>query len=137
MAQHLFIFSPGIWLGEGKIRLNKVEEELIFFTRWTIEKQDAQGCLECTQEIQVKGLSDVMINHFVFSELTPTAFVLLMDNYAVGKMAGKGFIEPEMIGWEFRIKELGFEGFEFYEKQSEELYHIHGEFSTSDDLRTN
>jgi hypothetical protein len=136
MENHDFIFSPGRWLGEGKIQLNMVEEDLAFFTRWKIEERASDGLIECTQEIQVKGLSDVMINQFVFSNLEPKIFSVLMENYAVGKVAGKGFINEKMIGWEFRVKEIGFEGFEFYEKQTDELYNVHGEFSTSDDLRT-
>ncbi len=136
MEKHLFLFSPGTWLGEGKIHLNMVEEELVFFTRWKIQEKNAEGCIECTQEIQVKGLSDIMINQFMFFDITPFEFHLGMENYAVGKVSGKGFIKEDKIGWEFRVKETGFEGFEFYEKQTRELYHMHGEFSTPDDLRT-
>lgn len=136
MGNHHFIFAPGRWLGEGKIQLNMVEEELAFFTRWKIEERSSDGLIECTQEIQVKGLSDVMINQFLFSDLQPALFSLLMENYAVGKVQGKGFVGDKVLGWEFRVKEIGFEGYEFYEKQSEELYNMHGEFCTSDDLRT-
>jgi hypothetical protein len=133
---HLFIFSEGIWLGEGKIYLNMLEEELVFFTRWKVERKGPDGCIECTQEIQVKGLSDIMINHFVLSNFSATSFSILMENHAVGKVDGTGVISSDRLGWEFRVKEIGFEGFEFYEKKSEDLYSVHGEFSTSDDLRT-
>jgi hypothetical protein len=138
MSSHLFILTPGCWLGEGKICLNKIEEELIFFTRWKVGEKES-GQIECIQEIQVKGLSDIMTNHFFFAEFSLQGFSVLMENHAVGKVAGKGFIRPDRVGWEFRAKEIGFEGFEFYEKESDELYHVHGEFSTSDggdELRT-
>ena len=136
MEGHSFIFTPGVWLGEGKILLSMLEEQLVFFTRWSIGAKDPKGHIECLQEIQVRGLSDVLVNHYTFFDMTPTTFHVLMDNYAVGKISGSGIIHPEMVGWEFRVKELGFEGFEFYEKQSDELYHVQGEFATSDDLRT-
>ncbi len=136
MEKHSFIFCPGVWLGEGKLQLNMLEDELIFFARWKIEERDGQGCIECTQEIQVRGLSDIMINHFIFSAITSSSFSVSMDNHAVGKVSGTGTCHAETIGWEFRVPEIGFEGFEFYEKQSDELYHVHGEFATTDDLRT-
>lgn len=135
MVKHNFIFTPGKWLGEGRIQLNMVEEELSFFTRWKVEEEE-NGEIECTQEIQVKGLSDVMINRFVFSNIKADSFSVLMENYAVGKVEGKGFINDEKIGWEFRAEEVGFEGFEFYDKQPDDTYHVHGEFSTQEDLRT-
>ena len=54
--QHPFIFLPNHWLGEGKIQLNMVDEELQFFTRWTISSPDREGRVVALQEIQVKGL---------------------------------------------------------------------------------
>ena len=136
MEKHSFIFSPGNWLGEGTIRLSMIEEDLVFFTRWKILEKDSSGCMECIQEIQVKGLSDIMINHFFLSEFSPLSFSILMENHAVGKVEGTGIINPAMVGWEFRAPEIGFEGFEFYERKTDELYHVHGEFSTNEDLRT-
>ena len=97
---------------------------------------EENGEIQCTQEIQVKGLSDIMINRFVFSDITQSSFSILMENYAVGKVEGKGFINEERIGWEFRVEEIGFEGFEFYERKEGDVYHVHGEFSTQEDLRT-
>ncbi|MBM3198791.1 MAG: hypothetical protein FJZ58_06015 [Chlamydiae bacterium] len=136
MISHEFIFTPGVWLGEGTIFLSMVKESLAFFTRWRVLPKDDQGQVVCLQEIQVKGLSDVMVNRFVFLDIVPTAFHIVMDNHAIGRVNGLGIIRSEMIGWEFREQEMGFEGFEFYEKQSDDLYHMHGEFATLDDLRT-
>lgn len=136
MIAHRFIFTPGVWLGEGRISLSLVAEPLVFFTRWNVYPRNEKGQITCLQEIQVKGISDIMVNRFAFLDVVPTAFHVMMDNHAIGRVNGIGIIRPEMIGWEFRVQELGFEGFEFYEKQSEDLYHMHGEFATSDDLRT-
>ena len=109
MVNHLFIFSEGIWLGEGKIYLNMLEEELVFFTRWKVERKTLENYIECTQEIQVKGLSDTMTNRFILSEFSQASFSILMENHAVGKVSGKGMVNADRLGWEFRVKEIGFE----------------------------
>ncbi|MCX6990631.1 MAG: hypothetical protein NTX49_06185 [Chlamydiae bacterium] len=136
MSTHSFILSPSQWLGEGKIVLNMVEEELSFFTRWNVSNKDTEGLIECVQEIQVKGLSDVMMNQFVFTNITPNSFTIELENQALGKIIGTGVIDDKVIGWEFRMPELGFEGFEFYEKQPDNSYLMHAEYSTSDQFRT-
>lgn len=135
MAVHSFLFSPGKWLGEGKISLNMLDEELVFFTRWNVCALE-DGMIECTQEIQVKGLSDVMVNHFRISSIQSSTFALFMENHAIGKVNGTGIIGPSLIGWEFRSEEIGFEGFESYEKQQDDTYLMQGEFATVDQLRT-
>lgn len=129
------MFSPGKWLGEGKIHLNQFEEELSFFTRWTVQAEEEKE-IECIQEIQVKGLSDIMVNHFRISLIEASSFSLVMDNHAIGTVQGVGILHEFAIGWEFRVPELGFEGFEYYEKESEESYLMRGEFATTDQLRT-
>ena len=136
MSAHSFILSPSQWLGEGKIVLNMVEEELSFFTRWNVSNKDPSGLIECVQEIQVKGLSDIMMNQFVFTNLSPNSFTIELENQALGKIVGTGVINDKVIGWEFRLPELGFEGFEFYEKQPDNSYLMHAEYSTSDQFRT-
>jgi hypothetical protein len=136
MDNHSFILKPSQWLGEGKIILNMVQEELAFFTRWNVTGLDAGGMIECVQEIQVKGLSDIMLNQFIFTKFTPTSFSIELQNQSLGKIIGGGIINEKVIGWEFRMPELGFEGFEFYEKQADNSYLMHAEYSTSDQFRT-
>ena len=87
---HAFILNPSSWLGEGKIQLNMVEEELAFFTKWNVAKKDETGKIECVQEIQVKGLSDIMQNQFLFYDLSPGAFIIDLENVALGKITGSG-----------------------------------------------
>lgn len=132
---HSFIFSPGKWLGEGRIRLNQFEEDLVFFTRWTVRAEEEHE-IECIQEIQIKGIGDIMVNHFSIFQIESSGFSLVMDNHAVGTIQGKGILHEQAIGWEFRVPEIGFEGFEYYEKESEESYLMRGEFATTDQLRT-
>lgn len=136
MTTHQFILSPSTWLGEGKIQLNMVEEELGFVTKWTVSQKNNEGKIECIQEIQVKGLSDIMHNQFMFFDLSPGTFSLELDNPAVGKIVGKGLITDKVIAWEFRATQIGFEGFELYEKQPDDTYFMHAEYATTDQLRT-
>ncbi|NDD57726.1 MAG: hypothetical protein EBZ47_00530 [Chlamydiae bacterium] len=136
MSTHAFILSPTQWLGEGKITLNMVEEDLSFFTRWNVSTKDSTGLIECVQEIEVKGLSDMMLNKFLFTNFTANSFNIELENQALGKVIGKGVIDDLVIGWEFIMPELGFEGFEFYEKQPDSSYFMHAEYSTTDQFRT-
>jgi hypothetical protein len=136
MNHHSFILQPNSWIGEGKIILNMVEEDLGFFTRWSVSDSDAGGKIECLQEVQVKGLSEVMLNQFVFYDMTPNSFVVELENQALGRVVGKGVINDQVIAWEFRVTELGFEGFEFYERQSDNSYTMRAEYASSDQFRT-
>ncbi len=133
---HHFLLTPNAWLGEGKIQLNMVEEELAFVTRWKVSPRDEAGKIECLQEIQVKGLSEVMLNQFLLYDLTPGTFVIDLDNPALGKVTGTGIINDKVIAWEFRAPDVGFEGFEFYERESPESYVMRAEYATSDQFRT-
>jgi hypothetical protein len=136
MHKHPFIFSPSCWLGEGKIHLNSVDEELIFFTRWNISQEGDKKLIECTQEIQVKGISDVMINEFSMYDFGQEKFTVELENQALGKIIGTGVIGEKVIGWEFRAPEIGFEGFEFYELQPDNTYEMRAEYASADEFRT-
>ncbi|GAB4187428.1 MAG: hypothetical protein Tsb0015_06140 [Simkaniaceae bacterium] len=136
MKEHVFLFEPGTWLGEGKIKLTMSEEKLQFYTKWTIPKIDPSGCLECVQDIEISGLSDPMRNEFAITEIGEEGFVIELENQSLGKIFGKGMIKKNVISWEFRNAELGFEGFEFYEKQADGTYFMHAEYATTDDFRT-
>lgn len=130
MFNHEFILTPSSWIGEGKIKLNMVDEELGFFTRWTVAKIDGTGKIECLQEIQIKGLTEVMHNQFIISEISSGNFLIELENDALGRVEGKGIINEKLIAWEFRIPDIGFEGFEFYEKQKDQ-YLMRAEYSTT------
>ncbi len=136
MAQHQFLLTPGSWLGQGKIQLNMVAEELAFFTRWNVTQPDPKGKIECLQEIQIKGLSDIMHNQFLIYDHASGAFTIDLENQALGKITGKGVIDEKVIAWEFRVEEIGFDGFELYEKQDEKNYTMRAEYATSDQFRT-
>lgn len=113
-----------------------VDEELFYFTRWVVNARSDIGDIECIQEIQVKGMSDIMHNQFTIKNLSPTAFVIELENQALGRVQGEGVINDKVIAWEFRVKDIGFEGFEFYEKQPDNTYFMRAEYATSDQFRT-
>ena len=113
-----------------------MEDELPFFTRWKVSPQDQAGRIESTQEIEIAGLAETMNNAFVFSKVTETDFAIELENQNLGRVVGKGIIKPKVIGWEFRLQNLGFEGFEFYELEEDGGYRLHAEYATNDDFRT-
>ncbi len=134
--KHPFILKPGSWFGEGKITLSMMDEELPFYTRWKVPEGE-KGRIESMQEIQISGLSDVMQNQFIFYDITRKNFSIELENQSLGKVVGKGMINDKLIGWEFRLEHLGFEGFEFYEKgEASDTYLMHAEYATNDDFRT-
>ncbi len=136
MSHHHFLLSPGCWLGQGNIQLSLVAEELSFATLWNIGSPDSEGRIECTQEIQIKGLSDVMRNQFNIFDMNCGEFQIQLENDALGRVTGKGVINDKIIAWEFRVEEIGFEGFELYEKEDEENYLMRAEYATEDQFRT-
>ncbi len=136
MLGHHFLFKPGIWLGEGTINLNMVNEELGFVTRWHIGYIDNYGTIEAVQEIEIKGLSETMHNEFLLSNIDGNKFEIELENQSMGKVIGKGLATDKTLAWEFRLNDLGFEGMEFYELQPDGGYKMHAEYSTTDDFRT-
>ena len=64
-------------------------------------------------------------------------FTIELQNQSLGVIVGRGIINAKLIGWEFRLEQFGFEGFEFYEASKEDgVYLFHAEYATSDDFRT-
>lgn len=133
---HLFIFSPGSWHGEGKIVLNMVEEELLFNTNWAVLNRDFAGKVSCSQEIQIQGLSENMRNELTFYDFQTKTFSVDMENQNVGRIVGTGVYDEKMIAWEFRNNEMNFEGYEIYNLQGDGSYQMKGEYVTSDQFRT-
>ncbi len=136
MFNHPFLLTSSAWLGQGRIQLNMAAEELSYVTKWNVSDRNSEGRIECVQEIQVKGLSDVMHNQFNIFEMNSSEFLIELENDALGKITGKGIINEKIIAWEFRIEEMGFEGFELYEKEDEQNYLMRAEYATADQLRT-
>jgi hypothetical protein len=124
------------WSGEGKINLNMIEEELLFNTNWIVQPQDFTGKVQCTQEIQIQGLSENMRNELTFYDFQPKQFTVDMENQNIGRIVGAGVVDEKMIAWEFRNSETNFEGYETYTLQPDGSYLMHGEYVTADQFRT-
>lgn len=139
MTRHLFIFSPGIWLGEGKISFSASNEQLPFSTRWTIQEesmQDESMGIACVQEVEMREAgSEKLSNKIFIFDITDTHFKVALSNEMVGKVMGKGIIDDKTIAWELREKS-GFEGFEVYELQENGEYFFHAEYASTESFRT-
>jgi hypothetical protein len=136
MFNHLFIFSPGTWSGEGKILLNMVEEELQFNTSWSVQNKDFAGKVACCQDVQIQGLSESMRNELTFYDFQAKTFSVDMENQNIGRIVGTGVYDEKTIAWEFRNNDMNFEGYETYTLQDDGSYQMKGEYVTSDQFRT-
>lgn len=134
--EHTFLFSQGNWVGEGKIILGMLGEELKFRTHWNVEPRDFAGKIQCIQEIQVEGIPENMRNGFSFFDFQNRAFGIEMENQNVGRIAGTGVFDDNLIGWEFRNSGTNFEGYETYHLQPDGSYLMRGEYISTDQYRT-
>ncbi len=133
MTSHTFLLTPGVWLGEGKISFNASAESIDFYTRWVVVEAD--NTFACTQEVEMKGIDGKVENLYVVSKVTPETFAIALDNELIGKVDGKGVIDPKNIAWEIRGQK-DFEGFEVFEKLQSGDYKFHSEFFSPDQFRT-
>lgn len=135
MVQNDFIFTPGLWLGEGKISFSASPEFLKFYTKWDIQEV-APGIMSATQIVEMQGVEEQqVINVFTFKDIIPESFQLTLENDLVGMVEGKGIRDGQTIAWEFR-NQTNFEGFEVYERQENGDYFLHAEYGAPDQFRT-
>ena len=137
MFNHLFLFQPGCWIGEGKIQLNAADDKMQFYTRWkTLFVDPDFQEFDATQEVQIVGHPDIMFNQFTFTQFDQKKFDVLLENQTWGQVQGVGQVDDKFIGWEFRHTGLGFEGYEYYELQEDGSYKMKAEYVSKDELRT-
>ena len=110
------------------------EDRLPFDMRWTVQPT-SDGKLCFSQTVEVEDFTENMCNNFCVSEIKADAFEIQLENHLVGKVQGKGVINPNALAWEFRENEQGFEGFEIYEK-IDGGYKMRAEFTAGEGLRT-
>lgn len=135
MESQAFIFTPGIWIGEGKISFTASPEVLSFFTKWDFKPQMREGEVRCTQQVEMQGVDDKVINNFRFFSIQPDSFALELENELVGCVRGNGVVSAKEIAWEFR-GHPSFEGFEVYRVKENGDYAVHAEFASPDQFRT-
>lgn len=140
-SNHLFIFQPGIWLGEGKITLSTSPSQVPFYTKWSVEAAKS-GMIIGEQQVEQRGESEKLYNRFVFSDITENAFHIELDNTLFGKVQGTGVIETESITWKYQrqfIAEEGLvilEGLENYSLLNNGDYVFHAEYWSDESFRT-
>ncbi len=134
-----FIFTPGKWIGEGKISFSASPEILRFYTRWDISEAVKEGVLHeitCKQVVEMQGAAEEHIhNLFTVSQVDDKSFVLELENELIGVIQGTGVMNQKKIAWEFRGHPT-FEGFEVYELQDNGDYLFHAEYVSPDQFRS-
>ncbi|MFV0339879.1 MAG: hypothetical protein ACK5MA_04495 [Parachlamydiaceae bacterium] len=123
-----FIFTPGIWLGEGSISFASFDEKVAFFTRWTIQ-EPVPGEIEAFQEVELSSVEQTTRNRMQISELTKGSFKVTLENDLMGKVSGKGIYDDHMVAWELR-DQPGMEGYEVFKLQPDGTYQFRSEFSS-------
>lgn len=134
MPKENFIFTPSLWLGEGKISFSASPEFLKFYTKWEI-KEKSPGVMTATQVVEMHGMEEQVINVFTFKDIQPNSFTVNLENNIVGSISGTGLRDENTIAWEFRGQAI-LEGFEVYEQQETGDYFLHAEYGSSDQFRT-
>lgn len=96
MIQHEFIFHPGYWIGEGRIVFSASPEFLHFYTRWKIGPAETTG-IHCSQEVEMVGAEIRQKNALLLTAVTPTSFIVDLENETFGKTIGKGVIDEKPL----------------------------------------
>lgn len=134
MEPHLFLFSPGRWVGAGRITFNVSKELIRFYTSWTI-KEDVDGKLVCIQIVEMQGIHERVVNSFLVYDYDANKFKIDMRSEVVDLATGTGIVDEKTIAWEFH-GQTGIEGFEVYELQENGDYMLHAEYASSEQFRT-
>ena len=129
-----FIFTPGHWLGEGKITFIASSEFLKFYTKWEITEL-RPGMMKGVQIVEMQGVDEHVVNTFTFFDIKPDKFSVSLENNIVGKITGTGVRNNHTIAWEFR-EQAAFEGFEAYEQQENGDFFLHAEYGAPSQFRT-
>lgn len=138
MNQHKFIFTPGRWVGGGKITFSASYELIRFYTSWSIESED-EGKIFCRQRVEMQQINEMVNNYFSFYDISEYAFKVDLENELFGSVSGTGIIDGATIAWEFHgtsSQQNQFEGFEIYELQDDGDYMMHAEYSSAELFRT-
>lgn len=134
MALQDFVFIPSIWLGEGKISFQNSSEFLKFYTKWDITEKSS-GIMQAVQTVEIIGVNEQVINTFLFQDISPTSFTVILENSVIGQLSGTGIRGEHLIAWEFK-NQLTCEGFEVYEQQENGDYFLHAEYGSPPQFRT-
>lgn len=140
MLSHQFIFSPGEWLGQGKVSFSASPEILKFYTKWIISPI-VNGQILCTQQVEKVGIDEPITNAYCISHIEESSFKIALENNVVGLVHGVGAISPTTIAWEFHDRVAfngseGFEGTEIYLLKPNGEYTLYAEYFIDKEIRT-
>jgi len=131
---HIFIFTPGIWLGEGKISFSGSQDEIKFFTKWEVEREK-EGVIRMRHFVEMQGIDQRTSNSYVLSDVGEGCFRIKLSNDMLERVEGKGVYSPRTISWEFNLPGV-FEGRESYERVEPHLYHFNAEYRSDELFKT-
>ncbi|MDP4119488.1 MAG: hypothetical protein Q8876_00310, partial [Bacillota bacterium] len=83
MEQHAFLFSPGRWIGAGKITFSGSHELIRFYTSWIIEKGE-EGQLLCTQQVEMQEIDEKVVNHLIVFDISANKFKISLQSESIG-----------------------------------------------------
>lgn len=130
--EHVFIFTKGIWLGEGIISFKASPETIPFYTKWKIE-EIKDGIIHAEQIVEMQGIQEKTVNTYTIALTDENAFSIQLMNENVQNVQGKGVLAPDIITWNFNADSI--EGFEVYEMNNDG-YSFHAEYAREDFFRT-
>lgn len=135
MKEHAFIFTKGIWLGEGLIRFSGSSEEISFYTKWEVEEIQ-NGIILLNQKVEMQGIDQKTANAHIITPSDNDNFSIEISNETLDKVKGKGVCTPTIITWEFNVPDV-LEGFEIFEKETDpHLYNFHAEYASTEFFKT-
>jgi hypothetical protein len=134
---HLFIFTPGIWLGEGTISFSYSPNQLKFYTRWEVKPmKEANKSIRCYQRVEISGVPQATENVISVFEKENNTFIIHLENDSVGVMSGDGVVSETIIRWEFKERPE-YNGFEMYSmNETEERYLLNAEYNLEGKFRS-
>jgi hypothetical protein len=130
-----FIFNPGIWYGEGIVKVVSNDSELKYYAKWRIQEKK-EGKIVAIQEVELEKTKEKTTNTFIFSQITQDSFLVALQNDLFGQVFGKGIISDIAIAWEFHGQDLAFEGFEIYQHLIADEYATRAEYVSSGEPHT-
>lgn len=134
MHSSLFLFTPGIWIGEGTIYIGTASTPIRFFTKWTIQLL-GKDRLEAIQRIELQGVAEHITNRYLVSEIHATSFSLTWDTALSPPIHGIGCYSTDSLTWSL-MGEEGFQGEEYYLRQNDGSFVFQATYGTDDAFGT-
>lgn len=135
---HIFLFTPGEWIGYGKIIISGAKEEISFITKWKISEID-QDTIYAEQLVEKQGVEDVLLNQYRFSNFSGNKFKVALENDILEQSVfGEGKFDESSIIWVFQSLDspVGLNGVEMYYRQKNDEYSLKAEYVLDDEHKT-